>query len=105
MAVVSLIAVGLLAVQVLADVTQLGSPATNQALADWSYRILMFGAAMGVLARAIISPRDRLAWGLIGAGLTAWAIGDAYYYLVVADGRTIRTPPQAMRCTSSTTSR
>jgi PAS domain S-box-containing protein len=90
--VVSVVAVALLVIQALADTTQLGSATTDQALADWTYRALMFGAALTVVARAIINPRDRLAWGLIGAGLTAWAIGDVYYFLAFADGRKIPYP-------------
>jgi len=44
-------------------------------------------ATGGVLcfARALTSPRERVAWSMLGAGLAAWAAGDAYYAAALSD--------------------
>jgi diguanylate cyclase len=55
----------------------------------------MVGAAVAVLVRAALIPRDRLAWTLIGAGLTAWAAGDIYSDVALADQEVIPYPSLA----------
>ena len=70
----------------------MGSTGADQAIADWSYRLLMSGAALAVIARAVLCSRDRLAWAMIGAGLVAWAVGDLYYDFVLTHERAIPYP-------------
>jgi PAS domain S-box-containing protein len=69
------LAVAIFALQVAARLFDLGSAAT-----DWSYLTLIIAGAAAVLVRAALVPRQRLAWGLIGVGLAAWASADAYYF-------------------------
>ena len=82
----------LLVVQLLSRVVELGSAETDLAIADWTYRLLMIGAAVAVLLRAAVVPQQRLAWGLIGLGLTAWAAGDIHYEVALASDATIPYP-------------
>ena len=82
----------LLVVQLLSRVVDLGSAETDLAIADWSYRLLMIGGAAAVLLRAAVVPQQRLAWGLIGVGLTAWAAGDLYYDTALIDDAAIPYP-------------
>ena len=74
---------GVLLVQVALSASHVGSTGADQTIADWSYRLLMSGAALAVVARAVLCSRDRLAWAMIGAGLVAWAVGDLYYDFVL----------------------
>jgi two-component system cell cycle response regulator len=43
------------------------------------YDLVSLTAAAAVLVRAWIQPRDRLGWGLIGAGLLVSGVADAYF--------------------------
>ena len=49
----------------------------------WSFLILEFGGAMACLVRAWRVNADRRAWTLIGIGVFLWAVGDAYYRVVL----------------------
>jgi diguanylate cyclase (GGDEF)-like protein len=42
------------------------------------------GAAL-CFARVLTSPRERVAWAVLGGGLAAWAAGDAYYVAALSD--------------------
>jgi two-component system cell cycle response regulator len=48
------------------------------------YDGLLGAGALICLARVIANPADRLAWGLVGGGLLAWAAADVYNTLVLA---------------------
>ena len=50
------------------------------------YPALVGAAGVLVLLRAMRCRRDRAAWALAGAGLVAWALGDAALALGAADG-------------------
>jgi diguanylate cyclase (GGDEF)-like protein len=56
----------------------------------WSFLILEFAGAFACLWRAWRVRSERLAWSLIGIGLFLWALGDAYYRVVLY---TMDTPP------------
>jgi two-component system, cell cycle response regulator len=49
------------------------------------YNALIFLAAALCIARAVLIRVERLAWGLLGIGLLAWAAGEAYYSIFLAD--------------------
>jgi PAS domain S-box-containing protein len=88
----SVILANLMVVQVASRILELGGADT--AIADWSYRLTMVGAAAAVTARAVTVRDQRLAWSLVAAGLAAWTAGDFYYFLVLAGG-TIPYPSAA----------
>ena len=48
------------------------------------YDGLLVAGALICLARVIANPADRLAWGLAGGGMLAWAAADVYNTLVLA---------------------
>ena len=48
------------------------------------YDGLLVAGALVCLARVLANPADRLAWGLVGGGLLAWAAADIYNTLVLA---------------------
>jgi diguanylate cyclase (GGDEF)-like protein len=50
----------------------------------WLYDALIVCGALVCLARVVALPDDRLAWGVVGAGLLAWAAGDLYDTIVNA---------------------
>ena len=87
-------ALAVLALAALAAVliTDVGTRKEDRQLADLLYYALMGGACVAVMARVAIRPQQRLAWGLIGAGLVAWIAGDLYYSIVLAGSGSIPYP-------------
>ena len=63
------------AVRTLVDVP----PAAASFLDNWFYDGLLFGAALLCIARAALPSQSRAGWIALGAGIAAWACGDAYY--------------------------
>jgi two-component system cell cycle response regulator len=57
----------------------LGSPRFDYLIEEWVYDFITMAAALTVLARAIVRREGRLGWGLLGAGLLAWAASDLYW--------------------------
>ena len=49
----------------------------------FAHDALLLVAAATCLARGIRVPRERAAWLLIGAGVTAWTLGEIYYTAVL----------------------
>ncbi len=88
----ALLALALMALLAWTLLGQIGSPALNTSIGDWTYRALNAGAAAAVLVRAVRIPEQRLAWALIGAGLTLWTIGDLYYGFVLIEQKPIPYP-------------
>ena len=88
----ALLALALMALLAWTLLGQIGSPALNQSIGDWTYRALMAGAATAVFVRAYRVPAQRLAWALIGTGLTLWTIGDLYYGFVLIEEKQIPYP-------------
>ena len=56
--------------------------------------VLLIAAGL-TLWRAVTRPGERLAWGLIGAGILAWSAGEVYYTLVLWDLPSIPIPSAA----------
>lgn len=52
-------------------------------------------AASSCIYRAIVQPRERLAWGLIGSGVLAWTLGEIYYTGVLWTVDTVPVPSPA----------
>jgi two-component system cell cycle response regulator len=59
-------------------------------LNDWIYNNVMLAAGAACIVRGIVHRRDRLAWILMGAAVTAWGIGDTIWTFTVANDP---TPP------------
>jgi PAS domain S-box-containing protein len=59
---------------------------------SWLYQVVMLGAGIAVLARAVRRSDQRLAWSLIGGALIAWCAGDVYYYALLADSPSVPYP-------------
>ncbi len=61
----------------------LGGSRLNSLFDDGVYNVLMFGAALVVLARAIAVKAQRPAWLMMAAGLLCWCFGELYFTLFV----------------------
>jgi two-component system cell cycle response regulator len=61
----------------------LGSGSLQDAVGRWVYDAVVLGAALIVLARAAVAKAERGAWLALGAGLLLWALGQAYYSVVL----------------------
>ncbi len=60
-----------------------GVPAVPTGPVTWLHLVVMAVGAGLCFARAATEPRERLAWTLIGAGLTCWILGETYFTLVL----------------------
>ena len=47
------------------------------------YYAVLFGASGLLLARSVLSPRDRIAWASLGIGLAMWSFGGLYWLLAL----------------------
>ena len=56
--------------------------------------LLLVAGGLCVL-RVILRPEERLAWGLIGAGVLAWTFGEIYYTSVLWTAETVPVPSPA----------
>jgi two-component system, cell cycle response regulator len=74
---------GGLGVLVLHLTVGLGGSHLNGLFDDGVYNVLMFGAALAVLARAITVKAQRPAWLMMAAGLLCWSLGELYFTLFV----------------------
>ena len=61
----------------------LGGPRFNGLLDNDVYNVLMFGAGLCVIARAITIKAQRPAWLMMGAGVLCWSLGELYFTLFV----------------------
>src|SRR5690242_20239200 len=61
----------------------LGDASLQDAVGRWVYDAIVVGAALIVLARAARIEVERRAWLALGAGLLLWALGQAYYSVVL----------------------
>lgn len=68
----------------------LGGSGLNWFFDNVVYDGLMMSAAGLCLARAIVARRERLAWVMIGLGLTSWFAGDVYWTLFLQN---LDSPP------------
>jgi two-component system cell cycle response regulator len=74
---------GGLGVLVLHLTVHLGGHSADGLIDDDVYNVLMFGAALAVLARAITVKAQRPAWLMMAAGLLCWSLGELYFTLFV----------------------
>jgi diguanylate cyclase (GGDEF)-like protein len=85
-----------LALFTLHAVVPFGGAPIDLFFARWLNALVCVAPGLFVLGRAIRVPRERLAWSLIGAGLTLWGIGNVYYLFFLHDPIPIPSPADAM---------
>ncbi len=61
----------------------LGGKHLDDLFDDGVYNVLMFGAGLAVIARAIAIKAQRSAWLMMGAGVLCWSLGELYFMLFV----------------------
>jgi two-component system cell cycle response regulator len=76
---------GLVAYAVQAAMPTVCGAGTHDFFEIWVYNLLIAAAAGLCLARAAIYRSERLAWLVLGIGLVAWAAGEAYYSIFLAN--------------------
>ena len=74
---------GLLALYAAVTLWELGGAALQEATGRWVYNAVVLGAAAIVLWRAVRIEAERRAWLWLGAGMLLWALGQAYYSVVL----------------------
>jgi diguanylate cyclase (GGDEF)-like protein len=71
-----------------------GGPADN-VLGIWAYETVLVGAAVSALLRALLIPRERLGWALLGLALALYAAAEIYYVIETGAGNEPPTPSPA----------
>jgi diguanylate cyclase (GGDEF)-like protein len=61
----------------------LGDASLQDPVGRWVYDAVVLGAALLVLARAVLITAERGAWLALGGGLLLWALGQTYYSVVL----------------------
>ncbi len=61
----------------------------------FAHDVVLLASSALILAKALTAGRERLAWLLIGAGVTAWSLGEVYYTVVLWDAEVIAIPSPA----------
>jgi two-component system cell cycle response regulator len=74
---------GGLGVLVLHTTVGLGGRQADGLIDRGVYDMLMFGAALAVIARGIAVKTQRAAWLAMGAGLLSWSVGELYFTFFV----------------------
>jgi two-component system cell cycle response regulator len=74
---------GLLAVYAAVTLWTLGSASLQDVAGRWFYDAVVVGAALIVLARAVLREAERKAWLALAMGLLLWAAGQTYYSVVL----------------------
>jgi two-component system cell cycle response regulator len=54
-------------------------------LNDWVYNNVMLAAGVVCIVRGIVDRRERIAWILMGAAVSAWGVGDTIWTFTVAN--------------------
>ncbi len=72
-----------------------GGATAEDVFGTWVYDALMLLSAAACLLRAFLVPRERLAWGLLGAGLLLWTGGEIYYSAVLTGTESVPIPSPA----------
>jgi len=73
----------LLAFYAVVVVGELPGEGLQDVVGRWVYDAIVLGAAAIVLWRAAVMPAERRAWLALGVGLLVWALGQAYYSVVL----------------------
>ena len=63
--------------------TRFGDDGVHIAIQTWLYSAVLLGGAAVCAARAVLVDDRRVAWGVLAAGLAAWAAGDVYWSVAV----------------------
>jgi two-component system, cell cycle response regulator len=86
---------GAYAVVILASVGGIG---LEDVFGRWVYNVVVVGAALAVLARALWVPGEQRAWLALGLGLLLWGLGQAYYsvFLYYASPAPFPSPSDAL---------
>ena len=87
-------ALALLPVHLAHTLTGVGG-GSDGAVDDALYTLVLVACAVLCMARALGESRERAAWLLIGAGLAAWAAGDAYWSFHLSHQQEIVYPSAA----------
>jgi two-component system, cell cycle response regulator len=74
---------GGLGVLVLHTTVNLGGERLNDLFDNGVYNVLMFGASLAVITRAITLKAQRPAWLMMGVGVLCWSLGELYFTLFV----------------------
>ena len=82
---------GLLALCALHTQMPFGGDVGEEILGRWAYNVVLIGASLIVLARAR-GGRENAGWGLLGAAMLVWSIGNLYYTAALWDAETIPVP-------------
>lgn len=72
-----------------------GGQLADDALGTWAYETVLVGAAVSALARAVLVPRERLGWSLLGVAFALYAAAEIYYVVELGAGNEIPTPSPA----------
>ena len=67
----------------------------QSAFATWFLAAVFLGCGAACVVRAVRFPPERVAWGLIGAGLLLYAAGSFVYNLELASGEAVTFPSLA----------
>jgi len=74
--------------------THVGGKPTSDFFGNWIYTAIPFLAGISCVLRGG-RENERLAWSLVGAGMLAWALGDAYYTFVLQNLKVVPFPSLA----------
>ena len=76
----------------------LGGVGLEDAFGRWAYDVVVVGAALAVLTRALWMPGERRAWLALGLGLLLWGLGQTYYsvFLYYASPAPFPSPSDAL---------
>lgn len=72
-----------------------GGPAAHPLVDDWLYTAVLVGCVLACVGRALCAPNERAAWALIGCGLAAWTVGDAYWTFHLSHQQEVAYPSVA----------
>ncbi len=68
----------------------------SRLLEDWLYNALIVVTGLVCASRALVRDSERLAWLLLGAAITVWGLGNAYWSLLLADQNQFPSAADAM---------
>ncbi len=69
-----------------------GDSGASSLLDDWLFEFLVLAGGIGILARVVLVPTERLAWSMIGVGAIAWAAGDIYWLVAFSGAEEVPYP-------------
>ena len=88
-------ALAALMVHVVHTVFGVGGSAAHEIVDDWLYTLVLSACALICIARGVTAHQERAAWILIGSGIAAWTVGDAYWAFHLSHQQEIAYPSLA----------